>query len=42
MYFYIYKIKQNENEQIKLLEMCGDACICIRDGQRISGLNKNT
>ena len=33
MYFYIHKIYTNENEQTQLLEMCGDARICLRNGK---------
>ena len=40
MYFYFNKIYKNE--PIKLLEMCSDACICIRNDERIYGLTQNT
>jgi len=39
MYFYISKI--NKNEQVKLLEVCSNACIRFGDGSSIYGLIKN-
>ncbi len=38
MYFYIHKIYRNENEQAQLLEMCGDACIRLRNAKCFQGL----
>ena len=38
MYIYIHKIYKNENEQAQLLEMCGDACIRLRNGKCFQGL----
>lgn len=35
MYFYIYKIKNNEIEQNILLEMCSDACLSFGNGRSI-------
>jgi len=40
MYFYI--LKTNKNEQIKLLEVCSNACIRFRNGSNIYGVIKNT
>ncbi len=35
MYFYTYKITNNENEQAQLLEMCCNACLHFGNGKDV-------
>jgi hypothetical protein len=38
MYFYIHKIKNNENEQAQLLEMRSYAGFCAGNGKGLCGI----
>ncbi len=42
MYFYIYKINEDENEQAQLLEVCRNACLRVRNGKTDDGITAQT
>ena len=42
MYFYSYKINNNENEQAQLPEMCHHACFRFGNGEGVYGIGNYT